>query len=120
MLAHYLPDGLAYATPLGPVDDPRVMDWRDALTRLERTRPGSGLVPVLDSLPAGSTVLLVSPDVGDGDRWQAPWTSLVVRRTTEWADALEADERFRVVGTTAAGPETTRTSILLTLYRKGG
>ena len=120
VLAHYLPDGLAYATPLGPVDDPRVMDWRDALTRLERTRPGSGLVPVLDSLPAGSTVLLGSPAVGDGDRWQAPCTSLVVRRTTEWADALEADGRFRVVDTTAAGPETTRTSILLTLYRKGG
>jgi mannosyltransferase len=120
VLAHYLPGGLDYATPLGPVDDPRVMDWRDALLRLERTRPRSGLLPVLDSLPAGSTVLLVRPDVGDGGRWQAPWTSLVVRRTDEWADAIEADGRFRVVDTTAAGPETTRTSIRLTLYRKAG
>jgi mannosyltransferase len=117
VLAHYLPDGLDYATPLGPVDDPSVMDWRDALPRLERTRPASSLLPVLDSLPAGSTVLLVRPDVGDGGRWQAPWTSLVVRHTTEWADALEADGRFQVEGT-AGGPETTRTSIRLTLYRK--
>jgi mannosyltransferase len=118
VLAHYLPDGLDYATPLGPVDDPSVMDWRDALPRLERTRPDSSLLPVLDSLPAGSTVLLVRPDVGDSGRWQAPWTSLVVRHTNEWADALEADGRFQVVEGTAAGPETTRTSIRLTLYRK--
>ena len=96
------------------------MDWRDALPRLERTRPGSSLVPVLDSLAAGSRVLLVQPDVGDGGRWQAPWTSLVVQRTGEWADALEADARFRVVDGTAAGPATTRTSIRLTLYRKAG
>jgi mannosyltransferase len=120
VLAHYLPDGLEYATPLGPVDDPRVMDWRDALPRLERTRPGSSLVPVLDALPEGSAVLLVRPDVGDGGRWQAPWTSLVVRRTSEWADALAADGRFLVVDGSAAGAETTRTSIRLTLYRKAG
>jgi mannosyltransferase len=118
VLAHYLPDGLDYATPLGPVDDPSVMDWRDALPRLERTRPESSLLPALDSLPAGSTVLLVRPDVGDGGRWQAPWTSLVVRHTNEWADALEADGRFQVVDGTASGAETTRTSIRLTLYRK--
>jgi mannosyltransferase len=118
VLVHYLPEGLDYATPLGRVDDPSVMDWRDALPRLERTRPGSSLLPVLDSLPAGSTVLLVRPDVGDRGRWQAPWTSLVVRHTNEWVDALEADGRFRVVEGTAAGPETTRTSIRLTLYRK--
>jgi hypothetical protein len=120
VLAHYLPDGLDYATPLGPVDDPRVMDWRDALPRLERTGPGSSLLPVLESLPAGSTLLLVRPDVGDGGRWQAPWTSLVVRRTNEWADALEADGRFQVVEGTAARSDTTRTSIHLTLYRKAG
>jgi mannosyltransferase len=118
VLAHYLPEGLDYATPLGPVDDPRMMDWRDALPRLERTRPDSSLLPVLDSLPAGSTVLLVRPDVGDGGRWQAPWTSLVVRHTNEWAYALEADGRFQVVEGTTVGPETTRTSIRLTLYRK--
>lgn len=118
VLAHYLPDGLDYATPLGPVTDPRVMDWRDALPRLERTRPASSLLPVLDSLPAGSSVLLVRPDVGDGARWQAPWTRLVVQRTAEWAEALEADRRFQPVDGTTAGPETTRTSIRLTLYRK--
>jgi mannosyltransferase len=120
VLAHYLPAGLDYATPLGPVDDPRVMDWRDALPRLERTRPESRLVPVLDSLAAGSSVLLVEPDVGDGGRWLAPWTSLVVQRTSEWADALEADARFRVVDGTEASAATTRTSIRLTLYRKAG
>ena len=120
VLAYYLPEGLAYATPLGPVDDPHVMDWRDALPRLEQTQAARSLVPVLDSLPAGAAVLLVRPAVGDGGRWQAPWTSLVARRTTEWEDALDADGRFLVVDGTKAGRETTRTSIRLTLYRKAG
>ena len=39
VLVHYLPDGLRFATPLGPVADPAVMDWRDALSRLRTTQP---------------------------------------------------------------------------------
>jgi len=120
VLAHYLPRGLNYATPLGPVEDPRVMDWRAALPRLERSRPDGALAPLLDSLPAGATVLLVRPDVGDGDRWRAPWTSLVVRRSNEWETALAADGRFSRVHGAAQPGQTSRTSIRITLYRKTG
>ena len=72
VLAHYLPDGLRYATPLGPVADPAVMDWRNALPRLETTAPGRALAPLLDELPPGARILLVAPEVGDGERWRAP------------------------------------------------
>jgi hypothetical protein len=118
VLSHYLPAGLRYATPLGPVADPGVMDWRNAVPRLERTAPEDALVPLLEALPAGARVLLVAPDVGDGGRWRAPWTRLVAARSDEWALALGQNERFRRVhGAAPAGP-TARTSVRLTLYAK--
>jgi mannosyltransferase len=120
VLAHYLPDGLRYATPLGPVADPAVMDWRDALPRLESAAPEETLHPLLDALPAGARVLLVAPEVGDRVRWRAPWTRLVAALSGEWAAVLGADPRFRRLG--GAGPEerTTRTSVRLTLFAKTG
>jgi mannosyltransferase len=120
VLAHYLPAGLRYATPLGPVEDPRVMDWRAALERLESTRPDGALMPLLDSLPLGASVLLVRPDVGDGARWRAPWTSLVLRRSDEWAKTLAADGRFSPVHGAAVVEPTSRTSVEVTLYEKTG
>ena len=118
VLAHYLPDGLRYATPLGPVADPGVMDWRDALPRLERTQRRRALAPLLDSLPADAQVLLVAPAVEDGGRWQAPWTRLVVLRSDEWEAALGSDRRFRPLARAAPAKDTSRTSVRLTLYSK--
>jgi mannosyltransferase len=118
VLAHYLPGGLRYATPLGPVADPEVMDWRDALPRLETTEPADALVPLLDSLPSGSRILLVAPDVDGAKRWRAPWTRLVAERSDEWALVLAADERFRKVRHTAQATQTAKTSVLMTLYAK--
>ncbi len=120
VLAHYLPQGLRYATPLGPVPDPRVMDWRNALPRLERTRPERSLTPLLDSLPPGSRVLLVAPAVGDGSRWQAPWTSLVVRRSAEWEAAMRGDSRFRRLDAIPPGTDAAETGVGVTLYRRIG
>jgi hypothetical protein len=118
VLAHYMPAGLRYATPLGPVADPAVMDWRDALPRLRRTRAELTLAPLLDSLPPGARILLVAPAVGDADRWRAPWTELVARRSHEWETALAADGRFRALRSAEPGAPATRTSIRLTLYSK--
>ena len=120
VLAHYLPDGLRYATPLGPVADPAVMDWRNALARLEATAPEDALAPLLDELPPGARILLVAPEVGDGGRWRAPWTELVAARSGEWASALGADARFRRVDGAVPAALTSRTSVRLTLYAKTG
>src|SRR5205823_942945 len=48
VLRYYLGGGLRWATTLGPVTDPRIMDWRDAVDRLRRTRAR----PTLDNLLA--------------------------------------------------------------------
>jgi mannosyltransferase len=117
VLAHYLRDDLLFATPLGPVAHPAVMDWRDALGRLRTTRPEVTLAPLLDSLPSGARVLLVVPETGDG-RWRAPWTRLVALRSDEWMLALGADPRFRLVQGAAPESRTERTSVHFALYAK--
>ncbi|MBW3592986.1 MAG: glycosyltransferase family 39 protein [Actinobacteria bacterium] len=88
VLAYYLPDGLRYATPLGPVADPRVMDWRDAMTRLEQSSVATHLDPLLDDVEPGSHVMLVQPQIRDDDAWKADWTSLVRVRSGEWGAAF--------------------------------
>jgi hypothetical protein len=95
VLLYYLPPGLMYATTLGPVEDPRIMDWRDALSRLELSTPATDLQPELDRLAVGTRVLLVRPLIGEGIAWDAPWTRLVRRRSAEWGSAMGGDRRFR-------------------------
>ena len=94
VLAYYFPPGLRYATPIGPVKETRVMDWRDAVSKLAAARPEATLTPLLDRIPVGKDVILVQPIVRDEDAWEAEWTSLVRRRTLQWDVAMAADERF--------------------------
>jgi hypothetical protein len=117
VLAHYLPPGLRYATPLGPVPDPRVMDWRGALDRLERAR-AEELEPLLARLPPGARIALVRPAVGDAARWRAPWTRAVLGHAARWEAALRAHPGLAPLGTSPAPPETTRAGVVVTLYRK--
>jgi mannosyltransferase len=96
-LHYYLGPQLSYATPIGHVRDPSVMDWRDALSRLEAARPDQTLVPLLDRLPAGRQVVLVRPIVRDPDRDVAPWIATIRAKSVEWGRALGQDKRFRRV-----------------------
>jgi mannosyltransferase len=95
VLHHYLPAGLRFATPLGPVRDAGVMDWRDALMRLRRARPGPTLAPMLAHLPVGAHLVLVRPKISRIG-WSAPWLSLVSTRTSQYLDLLANDHRFRL------------------------
>jgi hypothetical protein len=97
VLHHYLPAGLRYATPLGPVADPSVMDWRDAMARFRRSSVATTLEPLLAGLPVGGHVVLIRPTLGKKG-WSAPWTRLVRRRTIEWTAAMAKDRRLRLVG----------------------
>ena len=98
VLAYYLPDGLRYATPLGPVVDSRVMDWRDAMARLEQSSVSTHLDPLLDDLDVGSHVLLVQPQIRDDDAWKADWTSLVRVRSGQWGAAFVEREGLADLG----------------------
>src|SRR5215208_587454 len=94
VLSYYGPEGLQYANTMGRVTDPGVMDWRDALHRLQAARVDNTLEPLLDTVPVGGHVLIVRPIIRSDASWGAPWTSLVRRRSAQWDRALAADERF--------------------------
>ncbi|MBA2616289.1 MAG: glycosyltransferase family 39 protein [Actinobacteria bacterium] len=94
VLAYYFGYGKRFATPLGPVADNRVMDWRDSLEELGAATPARTLEPLLEELPRGRRILLIRPLVRDESAWTAEWTSLVRERSEEWALALGSDERF--------------------------
>ena len=66
LLAYYLPPRLRYATTLGPIPDPGVVDWRDVVERLGQGSARAELAPLLRRLPRGARVLLVTPR-----RWDA-------------------------------------------------
>jgi hypothetical protein len=61
VLAHYLPKGLVYVTPTGPVADPYVVDWRNIIPRLQRATPCTAVDPVIAALPVGAAVFEVNP-----------------------------------------------------------
>jgi mannosyltransferase len=103
LLAYHLEDlggvpDLKFATPLGAVENERVMDWTDGFERMEEATPATNLTPLLDNLPPRGRVLIVHPVTARADDWDAPWTQLVRRRSAQWGAALAADSRFEKVG----------------------
>jgi mannosyltransferase len=99
VLRYYLGPRFRYATQLGPVADPRIMDWRDALSRLRGVTVGRDLEPVLASVRPGQRFVVVSPVFRDYRAWQAPWTREVYVTSQAWTRAIAADPRFRRVRT---------------------
>ena len=95
VLYRYLPHGAIYLTPLGLVADPRLTDWRSGLARLRAGKARRTLLPIVDGLPSGRRILLVTPV---GDRGKAPWSRAVRIRTREWRAALRKDARLRPLG----------------------
>ena len=99
VLRYYLGPRFRYATQLGPVADPRMMDWRDALARLRAVTVARDLEPVLASVRPGQRFVVVSPVFRDYRAWQAPWTREVYLTSQAWTRAIAADPRFRRVRT---------------------
>jgi hypothetical protein len=61
-LYHYLPPGLRYATSMGPVRDPGVIDWRDVVDRLENADVGRNVTELVDAVPVGGHVVVATPN----------------------------------------------------------
>lgn len=119
LLHYYLPRRLRYADLRGPVADPRVMDWRNALDHLRRTRPAPTLAALLDRIPPGGRLLFVAPVTDQRRDWRAPWTKLVRRRSAQWGALLEETAGIRQVAT---APQFHRQALTVglraVLYRK--
>jgi mannosyltransferase len=126
LLAYHLEDlggapKLQFGSPLGLMENDRVMDWTDGFERLEEATPATNLTPLLDNLPTGGRVLIVHPVTSRADDWDAPWTQLVRRRAAQWGAALEADERFEKVGPVPDNyRRATRIGVRGVLYEKTG
>jgi mannosyltransferase len=95
VLHYYLPRGigLRWADAMGPVKDPTVFDWRDALDRFKAAKPTPTEDALVRTLQPGQKLLAVFPIVRTA-RWGAPWTSEVRKRSAQWQRVLERDERL--------------------------
>ena len=89
VLAHYLPQGLVYVTPTGPVSDPTVVDWRDLVGRLQGATACEAVAPAIDSLPVDARVLEIDPARALGATGSA-W-SRAVRSQIAAVDGMLAD-----------------------------
>ncbi|HLL87472.1 MAG TPA: glycosyltransferase family 39 protein [Thermoleophilaceae bacterium] len=118
VLDYYLPRGLTYATALGRVTDPRLMDWRDVMPRLEEARPWESMEATIDKLPPGNDLLLVRPVTENEQNWSAPWTSLVRRRSSQWSRQLRHDPRFVRRAVSPERPSGATSGVRATLYTK--
>jgi mannosyltransferase len=94
---YYLPPGLRYANTIGPVKDPRYMDWVNALDRLRDSDWRATAQSVLASLKPGQQVLFVRPMTEGAQSWEAPWTVLVRRRSAQWGSILSSDPSLKPV-----------------------
>jgi hypothetical protein len=93
-LAYYLPQLRRYETPLGSVLDPRVMDWRNALNRFERSSVATVLAPIIRSQAAGQRVLLVVPT----SLQKTPtWMALIHRSSRRWLSYLRHDPGLKLI-----------------------
>jgi uncharacterized membrane protein len=94
---YYLPPGLRYANPIGPVGDPRYMNWVDALSHLTNTNWSATAQSLIASLRPGQQVLFVRPLTEGAQSWQAPWTEMVRRRSAQWGSILSSDPSLKPV-----------------------
>jgi mannosyltransferase len=94
---YYLPGGLRYANTIGPVSDPRYMNWVDALNRFRHADPHTVLTPLIASLKPGQQILFVRPLTEGAQSWESPWTQLVRRRSAQWGAILSSDPSLKPV-----------------------
>jgi mannosyltransferase len=97
VLAHYLPAGVSYVTPTGPVNDPFVVDWRNIVGRLQAARPCVAVAPGIDALPVGSHVLVVNPGKTLGASGSA-WSKAVRAQVAAVNDMIIGSRSLRAVG----------------------
>jgi hypothetical protein len=94
LLAYYLPKGVRYGTSMGPVTDPRMMDWIDALDRLKAAQPRKTIPRAIARLRPGQELVLFQPIIRTA-KWGAPWTKLVRRRAAQWEYRLDRSPALR-------------------------
>jgi hypothetical protein len=126
LLAYHLEDlgglpDLQFASPLGAVENDRVMDWTDGGERMEDATVEKNLAPLIANLPVGGRVLIVHPVTSRADDWDAPWTELVRRRSAQWGAWLaQNDDLERIAVVPPNYRRATRIGVRGVIYEKTG
>jgi mannosyltransferase len=107
---YYLPAGLRYATTLGPVKDPSVVDWMGALGRLQDANPPATVSQLVASLKPGQQLLYVRPLTEGAKNWNAAWPALVRRRSAQWGQLLQNDRANGTLKPVATAPQNYRSA----------
>jgi hypothetical protein len=102
VLRYYTGAGYRWATTLGPMADPHIFDWRDAVTRLRDTKARPTLEQLIATVPVHGEFVVVAPVFRDYRAWRAKWTKLVWRKATAWQWILVHDPRVSVVAHVAS------------------
>ena len=97
VLRYYAGPGYRWATTLGPMPDPLIFDWRDAVTRLRDTKERATIDSLLSTVPPGGEFVVITPVFRDYRAWRAKWTKLVWRKANDWMWIFEHDPRLEVV-----------------------
>jgi len=95
-LYHYLPPGMRYATSMGPVHDPGVIDWRDVVDRLERADVERDVGPLIDSVPVGGHIAIAIPNFAR-ERSLTRYFQLVNARGAELVRYVTHDPRLALM-----------------------
>ena len=112
-LSYYLPKVTHFETPLGPVADPRVVDWRNALHRFEHGSVHRTLVPMLRELRPGQRLALVEPVRFTKE---PRWMDLIYTNSYYWGLYLEHDRRLKRIGVFAPYAYEVGLPVRITLY----
>lgn len=91
---YYLPAGLKFADPMGMTSDPRMLDWVDAVDRINGAKPLPTYERLIGSMPKGSRILMLRPLTISRSNWTQPWTSVVRTRSAQWSGQLARDPRL--------------------------
>jgi mannosyltransferase len=98
IMRHYLGGQYKYANLFGPVPDPQVFNWDDALKRLKRVSATKDLEPLLNAIPLHGHVMMVRPIVDEkANSWKTSWTFRVKSQARHWAHVINADPRFKAL-----------------------
>jgi len=116
---YYMPGGLRWASTIGPVSDPRYMNWVNALQRLQNANPAATFTRLMAEVKPGQRVLFVRPLTEGAENWEAPWTQLVRRRSAQWGELFSTDKQLKAVAfAPLAYPGSTILSNSAVLYQK--
>jgi hypothetical protein len=119
---YYLPGNLRYASTMGRVADPSVMNWMGALGKLQAASPSATLGPLVASLKPGQQLLYLRPLTEGAKNWSAAWAQLVRRRSAQWGQLLQDDRLNGTLKPIATAPHNYRSACCVAdsavLYQK--